>query len=224
MRGNMHLLFVLCAVSTPALGNWVRWDQNGHYYAAQRVVDPAGIRWTDAADGASARGAYLACITSPDENTFVFSLVNSPSFFQPESGTNAMLGPWIGLWRPGVTFEWVSGEPFVYSAWASGEPNDFGGDENYVQFFGYGAPASTWNDFPNEGSTHPGHERPIAYMLERDTCPADLAPDGTLNFFDVQAFLQAFSGGLPVADFTHDETLDFFDVQAFLNLYSGGCP
>lgn len=224
MRGKTHLLLVLGAMSAPASGNWVRWDQNGHYYAAQRVVDPAGIRWTDANDVATARGAYLACITSPEENAFVFSLVNSPSYFQPESGSSALLGPWIGAWRPDTTFQWVSGEPFAYAPWSPGEPNDHGGEENYVQFFGYGTPAPLWNDFPNDGSTLPGHERPTAYVLEREACPADLNNDGLRDFFDVQAFLQAFSSGLPAADFTHDGALDFFDVQAFLNLYSGGCP
>lgn len=218
------LLIFSCAVSATAFGNWIRWDQNGHYYAAQRVTDPAGIRWTEANAGATARGAYLACITSADENNFVFSLINSPSYFQPESGSSALLGPWIGAWRPDTTFQWVSGEAFVYAAWAPGEPNDHGGEENYVQFFGYGTPAPTWNDFPDDGSALPGHERPIAYVLERDTCPADLNNDGLRDFFDVQAFLQAFSGASPLADFTHDGMLDFFDVQAFLNLYSAGCP
>lgn len=223
MLGRVPLALVLCAASTPALANWIRWDQNGHYYAAQRVSDPAGIRWTDADEGAVARGAYLACITSAEENAFVYSLVNA-TYFKPESGTAAMLGPWIGLWRPDMTFQWVSGEPFDFANWSPGEPNDYGGDENFVQFFGYGAPSPLWNDFPNDGSAHIGHERPIAYMLERDTCPADLTGDGALNFFDVQAFLHAFAVGTPIADFTHDDMLNFFDVQGFLNLYTGGCP
>ncbi len=54
---------------------------------------------------------------------------------------------------------------------------------------------------------------------------ADFAePFGTLDFFDVQAFLNAFSAQDPAADLNNDTLFDFFDVQAFLNAFSGGCP
>ncbi len=55
-------------------------------------------------------------------------------------------------------------------------------------------------------------------------CPADLTGDGILNFFDVSAFLAAYSAGLPDADFTGDGVFNFFDVSAFLAAYSSGCP
>ncbi|MEZ6163798.1 MAG: GC-type dockerin domain-anchored protein [Phycisphaerales bacterium] len=56
-------------------------------------------------------------------------------------------------------------------------------------------------------------------------CPADLAPPfGTLDFFDVSVFLNAFNANGPAADFNGDGTLDFFDVSAFLVAYQSGCP
>jgi len=55
-------------------------------------------------------------------------------------------------------------------------------------------------------------------------CPADLTGDGVLNFFDVSAFLTAFSASDPAADFTGDGSFDFFDVSAFLIAFTGGCP
>ncbi len=55
-------------------------------------------------------------------------------------------------------------------------------------------------------------------------CPADLTGDGSLNFFDVSAFLSAFSMNDPVADFTNDGSFNFFDVSAFLAAFSAGCP
>ena len=61
-------------------------------------------------------------------------------------------------------------------------------------------------------------------ILAGDTCPADFNADGELNFFDVQAFLGAFSNLDQSADFTHDGLFDFFDVQEFLALFSAGCP
>jgi hypothetical protein len=48
-----------------------------------------------------------------------------------------------------------------------------------------------------------------------------------VNFFDVSVFLQAFAGGLPLADFHPaggDGTLNFFDVSGFLDAYAAGCP
>jgi len=55
-------------------------------------------------------------------------------------------------------------------------------------------------------------------------CPADLTGNGTLDFFDVSAFLGAYNAMNPVADFTGDGVLNFFDVSAFLGAYNAGCP
>ena len=54
-------------------------------------------------------------------------------------------------------------------------------------------------------------------------CLADLSGDGVLNFFDVSAFLLAYTQQLPDADFTGDGVLNFFDVSAFLLAYTKGC-
>lgn len=55
-------------------------------------------------------------------------------------------------------------------------------------------------------------------------CPADLTGDGTLDFFDVSAFLGAFGAGDPSADFNDDGVYNFFDVSAFLQAFAAGCP
>lgn len=57
-------------------------------------------------------------------------------------------------------------------------------------------------------------------------CPADLAPPaGTLNFFDVSAFLGAYNTQNHLADFAAPfGTFNFFDVSAFLAAYNTGCP
>tara|TARA_A100001391_G_scaffold142349_1_gene100124 strand:+ start:756 stop:2936 length:2181 start_codon:yes stop_codon:yes gene_type:complete len=55
-------------------------------------------------------------------------------------------------------------------------------------------------------------------------CPADLDPDGILDFFDVSAFLDAFAAQDPIADFTEDGIYDFFDVSDFLDAFGAGCP
>jgi choice-of-anchor B domain-containing protein len=54
---------------------------------------------------------------------------------------------------------------------------------------------------------------------------ADLAePFGELNFFDVSAYLGAFSSGDLAADANGDGVLNFFDVSEFLTIYNAGCP
>ncbi len=55
-------------------------------------------------------------------------------------------------------------------------------------------------------------------------CASDLTGDGVLNFFDISAFLAAFSAMDPVADFNNDGTFNFFDISAFLTAFSAGCP
>jgi len=63
-----------------------------------------------------------------------------------------------------------------------------------------------------------------SYIFSVASCRADLTGDGELNFFDVSAFLAAFSKGNPVADFTGDGNYNFFDVSAFLSEFALGCP
>lgn len=55
-------------------------------------------------------------------------------------------------------------------------------------------------------------------------CVADFNDDGVLNFFDVSAFISAFTGMDPSADLTGDGVLNFFDVSAFIGVFAGGCP
>ncbi|MCA9276866.1 MAG: hypothetical protein KDA29_12650 [Phycisphaerales bacterium] len=55
-------------------------------------------------------------------------------------------------------------------------------------------------------------------------CPADLDENGTLDFFDVSAFLSAYQLQQPAADFSGDGLFNFFDVSSFLGAFSAGCP
>ena len=61
-------------------------------------------------------------------------------------------------------------------------------------------------------------------FLDTCPCPADLTGDGTLNFFDVSAFLKAFNANDPIADFDNNSRWNFFDVSAFLEAFASGCP
>lgn len=61
-------------------------------------------------------------------------------------------------------------------------------------------------------------------ITDTNVCQADLTGDGVLNFFDVSAFLSAFSAMDPAADFDSNGVFNFFDISGFLSAYNAGCP
>lgn len=72
----------------------------------------------------------------------------------------------------------------------------------------------------------PGTINAVLAVPYTPSCPADLAPtDGLLDFFDIAAFLAAFSGEQPAADLARPfGQFDFFDVAEYLGAYNAGCP
>jgi len=64
----------------------------------------------------------------------------------------------------------------------------------------------------------------VSFTITGTSCIADLTGDGVLDFFDVSAFLNAYTAMDSLADFTGDGVYDFFDVSVFLNAYNAGCP
>ncbi|HEX2750541.1 MAG TPA: lectin-like protein, partial [Verrucomicrobiales bacterium] len=94
-------------------------EGSGHWYA--RINEP--MTWTEAQQVCQALGGYLACVTTEEENAFVFSAFASDRLCWL-GGTDAEKE---GSWR------WVSGEPFTLTAWAESEPNNSNGNEHYIQ-------------------------------------------------------------------------------------------
>ena len=76
--------------------------------------------------------------------------------------------------------------------------------------------------------------RPVRWGYETDLDTAIVVPDfcgevdydrnGTLDFFDVSAFLDSFSQQQFAADLNMDGDFDFFDVSDFLDAFGAGCP
>lgn len=58
-------------------------------------------------------------------------------------------------------------------------------------------------------------------------CPADFDADGSVDFFDYDAFVTCFEGGAcppgKSADFDADGAVDFFDADAFIEAFEAGC-
>lgn len=118
---------------------------NGHSY----LLVEERMTWTQARDYAESLGGYLVCITSAEEQDFVSTLISggTQTFYWIGATDEAEEGVWT----------WLSGEPFVYSNWASRQPDNYylGENESYVGVARVNtnwAKANKWNDFTNTGS------------------------------------------------------------------------
>ncbi|MCX6668210.1 MAG: lectin-like protein [Methanothrix sp.] len=140
---------------------------NGHYYEA--VLVPEGISWDDAEAAAEAKGGHLVTITSEAENEFVYNLVaGDDRYWFVSSSSNNGIGPLLGGYQPEGSPEpaggwtWITGEPFSYTNWATGTPDNFEG-ENRLDFLGSKTLKSPgWNDLPHDWSG------PKGYIVEWD--------------------------------------------------------
>jgi|GEM_PF-607018 len=55
-------------------------------------------------------------------------------------------------------------------------------------------------------------------------CPPDFNRDSSVDFADIEAFVEAFEGGLLTADQNRDGFIDFDDFDEFVAGFLGGCP
>jgi hypothetical protein len=107
---------------------------NGHTYHLIKADDGlSGVTWTDAYTYAVRLGGNLVTINDAKENDWLVStFADSPNL-------------WTGLTdrhNEGV-YRWSSGQPVGFTNWHPGEPNNMGGDEDYVHV----SPAhGYWND------------------------------------------------------------------------------
>lgn len=67
---------------------------------------------------------------------------------------------------------------------------------------------------------------PFCSMIASCTpeCVADMDGNGTLDFFDVTTFIDAYNASEAIADLDGNGVFNFFDVSAFVNAFAAGCP
>lgn len=155
-RGHLGIggILALAALLAPAaVQAQIVWPVNGHTY--QLVVD--GRSWDDARQAAEAMGGHLATITSASENLWITDTFGSGDLYLC----------WIGGYQPAGSSEpaggwrWVTEEPFSYTNWNGGEPNN-NGDEWALHFEDTTtADGSTWNDNAGDMSAN-------GYLVEWD--------------------------------------------------------
>lgn len=140
---------------------------NGHWY--QYVSPPGQIDWPNARAAAASVSyagypGHLATITSPDENQFV-------SRYLTTNGVQG--GIWLGGYQdhsapdysePAGGWRWLTGEPWGYTSWFQGEPNN-AGNEDALEM----ASVGNWNDLSPL-------QRQGSYLIEYEPTPTNTGP------------------------------------------------
>lgn len=141
---------------------------NGHCYEA--ILAP--VSWDEAKAACEKLGGHLVTITSAEENAFVFSLVRGSNAFWFLDGSGNGLGPWLGGYQedgaqePAGGWRWVTTEPFTYTNWEEGQPDNVHGmplNQNKLRFFKKGGLIGDhWDD--SEGYNPVEHRK--GYICE----------------------------------------------------------
>ncbi len=207
---------------TPASGG------NGHFY--QAVCPQFFTSWTDADADARASGRHLATISSSAENAFVFALIDDADFWNTNVNAACNDGPWLGGFQPAAGVEpaggwlWVDGETFGFTAWHSGQPDDFAMMEDHLHFFDCSAPtarSAQWNDAA-AASVRSGYVVEWEHSLDIDG-DGELGPlsDGVLVLRYLFGFRGATltTGAVDLADCTRCNAAS---IEPFLALLAGG--
>jgi hypothetical protein len=146
------------AASTPALAQQaVQWQVedggNGHWY---RPTTEVFSHFWAAHNHAQSLGGHLATLTSPTENAWVAGLAAGDFILGGyQDRTSASYSEPGGGWR------WVTGEPWEFSSWEGGEPNNGGHPdergEHYLQWWRYHGWVfnARWNDAGNDMTIPP---------------------------------------------------------------------
>ena len=156
-----------------ALGAARPYATNGHYY--QYIL--SSVSWATASTAASAsnyfgRTGYLATITDANENSFANTKLNGNSGWL--GGADAAVENqwrWITGPEAGTLFctDTISGadgcsDGGQYDNWDTGEPNNFNGNEDYLQFIGGGS--GKWNDLAGIADPGPNTYNVNGYVIE----------------------------------------------------------
>ena len=216
---------------------------NGHWYAIDAGLRPYGL----AESAAASRGAHLATIGSAAEDRFVYGL--------GVASIPGHVGVWLGgaqsegACEPGCGWAWVTGEPWSYTNWASGEPSNLPGyNESRLHYWS----GFSWNDAIPEHSSGSALEwgadcnsdgivdygqilqgqladtnaDGVPDVCQPPTCvDADLFRDFDVNGADLGILLSQWGPNTPltVSDINGDGVVSGADLGLLLSFW-GACP
>lgn len=111
--------------------------------------------WSEAQAACEEKGGYLATVTNEEEFKKVLEVA--------EASDRKVL--WLGAKRESDNnFAWITKETFSYTSWLSGEPNNEGGNENYLVMFLVND-QWVWADVPEDLSPYYS-EAQVGYICE----------------------------------------------------------
>ncbi|MEZ6164507.1 MAG: GC-type dockerin domain-anchored protein [Phycisphaerales bacterium] len=212
-------------------------DQFGNAVAIEFPIAIVGAL-AEGENGANAGAAYVYCLDEPTKPMMTQKLIAPDGAPGDEFGVDVDLQPFkttyfavVGSWKSDVG-EVDTGAAYRFELLEDGSLFSFekliASDANEDAFLGQsvvlGINGRVFSGAPDENTNFPNAGSVYVYAGFRPLCPADLNNDGSLNFFDVSAFLSAFQSQDPIADFNGDGLFNFFDVSAFLIAYNAGCP
>lgn len=230
-----------CASRADALVAFWTAACGGNGSAYELVLPGAATNWNTAYNAANARGGKLVSITSQAEADFVFSRLASNA-----AAWSGGQGPWLGLYKSAGVWRWITLEPFAFTQWAPGEPNNSGDRARW--WTADGAIRATWDDQPgtntsvsyiveyalaqdcNANGSPDARDIALGISIDNDhdgvpdecapPCPADLDASGVVDAADLAALLGAWNtaGG----DLDGSGTTDAADLAALLGAW-GAC-
>jgi predicted nucleic acid-binding Zn-ribbon protein len=140
-----------------------------------QVIALPNSSWKEASQDAINRGGHLATVTSQVEWDQIVSLFGSELLFCYLGGTDEGTE---GVWR------WVTGEPWNFSYWNSGQPSNSSGVQHFLWL--HGAYGLRWDD------THLEDISGGKYLLEMgyysDPMNPDTDGDGLSDFEEVTKY------------------------------------
>ena len=192
---------------------------NGHLYQAR--LQAGWLGWDHAELDAVSRGASLATIDGPQEQSFIAGLLRPYS-----------IAYWIGLHQtPGSSeplggWTWVGGDPIAFDNWGTGQPDNGNGNQN----FGAIRLSGSWDDFRIDGETYSGRLGIRGWVIEWS---ADCNGDGIVDYGQILdgTFEDANENGVPdccdhgvscdpcSADVNEDGVVNGADISAVLGFW-----
>lgn len=136
--------FAACRLVEDKIETSDKVEFNGHYY---QVFDEP-LDWFGAKAKCESLGGHLVTITSKeeqDEITDMLTIATRNSY-------------WLGGYKTGPSFEWITGEKMSYTNWASCQPDNYLSKEDCLIIYrnkkptSYGHNSGCWNDLNNDGT------------------------------------------------------------------------
>ena len=154
----------------------IRNPDNDHGY--QRIDTP--MTWSNAKAHCESLGAYLSTLTSQEENDFVYNNLCKVDYVTWLGGTDEVVeGDW----------QWITGEPWEYTNWYPGQPDDCWAGQDYLIF---------WFIHPNswDDTGLPNDDYENCFICEWDNffepCEGDFDGDGDVDGSDLAIFAADF--------------------------------